>query len=141
MRDRERDARREARGGLMSGDERYLPPKDKGPAKAFTRDYVDGRRRFSEYFVFVAVGILIAGFMRDSRVQGVVAMVWLGITMIVAGEVSLMLFRLGRELQQRWPDPADRKGCKLYAVLRSLQIRKLRVPPPRIKAGGGAVKK
>ena len=28
---------------MMAGDERYLPARDKGPARAFTRDFVDSR--------------------------------------------------------------------------------------------------
>ena len=45
----------EARAGLMAGDDRYLPARDQGPAKAFVRDYIDRKRRLSEYFIFIAV--------------------------------------------------------------------------------------
>ena len=34
---------------------------------------------------------------------------------------------------------ADRKGALFYAAMRSLTLRKLRLPPPRYKAGGRPV--
>ena len=37
---------------LMRGDESALPPRDRGPAKAFVRNWVDSRRLFSEWFIF-----------------------------------------------------------------------------------------
>ncbi|MCX6433765.1 MAG: DUF3043 domain-containing protein, partial [Actinobacteria bacterium] len=38
-----------------------------------------------------------------------------------------------------FPDAADRKGITLYAVLRTLQLRRLRLPPPRVRRGGAPV--
>lgn len=139
MKQREREARMEARAGLMSGDERYLPPRDQGPAKAFTRDFIDRRRRLSEYFIFLAIGILIAGFFRNPQVQNIVAMVWFIIAALVVLEISWTLFSLRRQLQEKWPEKAERKGCLPYAALRALQIRRLRIPPPKVRPGGAPV--
>lgn len=138
MRQRDRESRHEARAGLMAGDEKFLPPRDQGPAKAFTRDTIDSRRRLAEYFVFVAVGILAAGFI-GGQAQGVVSMIWFIVTAGVALEVAWVLTRLNKELKSRWPDKADRKGCMAYGTLRQLQIRRLRIPPPRVKPGGEPV--
>jgi hypothetical protein len=134
MKQRNRDARAEARAGLMAGDERYLPARDQGAAKAFTRDTIDSRRRLAEYFVFVAVGILIAGFI-GGQAQGTISIIWFVVTGGVVLEVAWILTRLNRELKERWPEKSDRKGCLPYAAMRQLQIRRLRIPPPRIKPG------
>lgn len=138
MKQRDREARSEARTGLMAGEEKYLPKRDHGPAKAFTRDTIDSRRRLAEFFVFIAVGILIAGFI-GGRAQGVVSMIWFTVTAGVALEIARVLTRLNRELKARWPDKADRKGCLPYAAMRQLQIRRLRMPPPRIKPGNDPI--
>lgn len=138
MKQRDREARAEARAGLMAGDERFLPPRDQGPAKAFTRDTIDGRRRLAEYFVFIAVGILVAGFV-GGEAQGIISMIWFAVTAGVALEVVWIITRLNKQLKERWPDKADRKGCLPYGTLRQLQIRRLRIPPPRIKPGGAPV--
>ncbi len=141
MKQREREARAEARAGLMAGDTRYLPPRDQGPAKAFTRDYVDGRRRIAEFFIFLAIGILVVGFLRNPTLQNAVSFIWFGVVIIVVLEVGWMLFSLSKQLKQRWPDAVDRKGCMMYATLRVLQIRRLRIPPPRIRPGGEPIQR
>lgn len=141
MKERERQARMEARAGLMAGDPKFLPPRDQGPAKAFTRDYIDGKRRLSEFFIFLAVGILIVGFLRNPEVQNVVSLIWFVIVGLVILEVAWILFSLNKQLKQRWPDKQDRKGCLLYATLRTLQIRRLRIPPPRVKPGGAPIQR
>jgi hypothetical protein len=48
--------------------------------------------------------------------------------------MAWVLISLNRTLKERWPEKEDRKGSMLYAGMRQLQIRKLRVPPPRVKA-------
>ena len=60
---RARDARRidmaKQREALASGDERYLPARDKGPVRKFARDFVDSRYRVAEFFLPLAVVILV----------------------------------------------------------------------------------
>lgn len=136
LRQREREARMEARAGLMAGDPKYLPARDQGPVKAYVRNFIDRRRRLSEFFIFIAVAILAAGFLRNPTAQAVLSIVWFAMFGLVLLEVLWILYTLGKELKERWPDPADRKGTKLYAVLRLLQIRRLRIPPPAVRPGG-----
>lgn len=132
---RARKERSQARAAMMSGDERYLPPRDQGPVKAFARDFIDCRWRLSEFFVFLAIGILIAAFIRNPQVQATVSLLWFLVTALVALELVWVLTRLSGNLKERWPEKNDRKGALFYAGMRALQIRKLRIPPPRIKVG------
>lgn len=39
------------REAMASGDERYLPVRDKGPVRRFARDYVDSRWCVAEFFL------------------------------------------------------------------------------------------
>ena len=139
MRAREREERTKARAGMMAGDERYYPARDQGPGKAFTRDYVDSRRRLSEYFLFIAIGILLAGFVQSPQAKNVVSLLWFLIAGLVILDMVWFITVFSRRLKAEFPDPADRKGCKLYAGMRLLQIRRLRIPPPRFKPGGKPV--
>lgn len=131
--------RAKAREGMARGDERYLPARDQGPVRKFVRDYVDSRRTLAEFFVPVAVVVLLLGLMRDTRLQAFVTLVWMLIILFVAVDTSIMLYRMNNKLKAQWPDKAERKGVNLYAVMRGLQIRRLRVPPPMFKAGGRPV--
>jgi hypothetical protein len=139
MKARQREERMDARAGLMSGDERYFPARDRGPAKAFTRDFIDGKRRLSEFFLFLAVGILLAGLVQSPEVKGVVSLLWFVIFGLVILDVTWALYSLNRQLKQKFPDKADRKGCTFYAAMRLMQIRRLRIPPPRVRPGGQPV--
>jgi hypothetical protein len=49
-------------------------------------------------------------------------------------DTVLLLWRLGRQLKVRFPDTSTR-GAKLYGLLRSTQMRFLRMPKPQVKAG------
>ena len=43
---------------LREGDERHLPPRDRGPVRKYVRDIVDSRRSVAEYFLPLALVIL-----------------------------------------------------------------------------------
>ena len=123
----------------MAGDERYLPARDKGPARAFTRDFVDSRFTVAEFFIFVAVAVLVLGFIRNQAVQSVVSLGFFAFTAVIAVDTAILLFTLNRRAAAAFPDKSERKGITLYATLRALQLRRLRMPPPRVRRGGRPV--
>jgi hypothetical protein len=138
-REQARQQRMAAREALMSGDERALPARDAGPAKRYVRDYVDGRRTLAEYFIIIAVVVLIVGLFRNPQVQVAVSFIWFVMLVLLIVDMTILLVRLRNQLAREFPDPADRKGTMFYAAMRSLQIRRLRLPPPRVKPGGRPV--
>ena len=72
MRQKQREARAEARAGMMAGKEEYLFPRDKGPERALVRDIVDSRRNVATYFLPGALVVLIgssAGHARGGPVR------------------------------------------------------------------------
>jgi Protein of unknown function (DUF3043) len=139
MRERDRQARMEARAGLVAGDEKRLPPRDQGPVKAYVRDFIDGRFTAAEYFVFIALGVLVLGFVQNPVLYSWVSLGWFVVTGIIVVDTGFLLWRLNRALKQRWPDKAERKGALFYGGMRTLQLRRLRLPPPRVKRGGAPV--
>jgi hypothetical protein len=60
---------------------------------------------------------------------------WLVITLLVVVDTAFLGFRLRTTLKRKWPEPSERKGAVTYGVLRSLQMRGLRVPKPSVKRG------
>ena len=138
-RDADKQARYEARLALQSGDVRRLPARDAGPVKAWVRDAVDGRRSAGELFIPVAVAVLVLGFVRIQWVQVVLIWAWAVMLVGVVLDSLWLIWRLRRELPEQFPDPAARKGAISYAVLRSLQLRRLRLPPPKVRANGQPV--
>jgi len=135
-RDRARLDRERSRKGMMAGDERYLQARDQGPGKAFTRDFVDSRFAPAEYFIVVAILVLALGFVPVQAIQLWVTLGFFAFAAIMVVDVIIMVVRLNRTATKTFNNPADRKGLTLYAVLRVMQFRRLRLPPPRVKRGG-----
>lgn len=138
-RERDRQARAETRAALMAGDERALPPRDQGPVRGFTRDFIDSRFTFAEFFIFVALVVLVLGLIPNPYLQSVVSFAWFGLIFLVAADTLFILWRLNSALRKLFPEKSARKGALLYATLRTLQLRRFRLPPPRVKRGGQPV--
>lgn len=138
-RDRSRAARIKQREALLRGDEKAMPPRDAGPVRRFIRDYVDSRRTLAEYFVIVAMLVLMLGLVRNVQVQILVTIAWMLLLILVVINVAWLLIRLNAELKRRWPDKTERKGSMFYAGMRAMQIRRLRLPPPMVKPGGAPI--
>ncbi|WP_197356308.1 DUF3043 domain-containing protein, partial [Streptomyces clavuligerus] len=135
---RQRDARRadlaRQREALASGDERYLPARDRGPVRRFARDFVDSRFCVAEFFLPLAVLILIMSMIQAAQLQNIALLIWLGvIVLIVVDSIGLGL-RLRKQLNERFPDEPKR-GAVAYALMRTLQLRRLRLPKPQVKRG------
>ena len=138
-RERDREDRAKARAGMAAGDQRYLPARDQGPARAWTRDFVDSRFTAAEFFIFVAVAVLVLGFIRNTIVQQWVSIAFFAFAVLIVVDTAILIFTLQRKARVLFPDPVDRKGLTLYAILRALQLRRLRMPRPRVKRGGAPI--
>ena len=138
-RDIDREARAKSRAGLMAGDPAYFPRRDAGPVKAQVRDYIDRRRTVGEFFVPFAFVVLLLGLVNNPTVQTTVVYVWTSVLLLVVLDTILVGILLGRSLRKDYPEKSDRKGAVSYGVLRALQLRRFRIPPPRIKAGGAPI--
>lgn len=138
-RDRDREARAKSRAGLLAGDPQYFPRRDAGPVKAQVRDYIDRRRTVGEFFIPMAFVVLVLGLINNPTVQTTVVYVWTSILLLVVLDTVLVGVLLSRSLRKEFPDKSHRKGAVSYGALRALQLRRFRIPPPRIKAGGAPV--
>lgn len=130
---RQRDQRRQMREGLARGDERYLPARDKGPARGLARDYVDARRGIGEYFLILTVLILVLGFIPQLTLIAY-NLLWPLMMVTIVGEAIFVTRRVRRLAEERHPGESTR-GLGLYVAMRGLQMRRLRLPPPRVKVG------
>jgi hypothetical protein len=135
-RERDQADRQRARQGMLAGDERYLPARDRGPARAMARNFVDGRFTLAEYFIFIAILVLVLGFIPDRGIQTLVSLGFFAITAVIVMDAAVLLFMLSKRARREFPDSKDRKGLMLYAAMRSIQLRRLRLPPPRVRRNG-----
>ena len=135
---RQRDERRaqmeRQRKALAGGDERYLPVRDKGPVRKFARDFIDARFNVAEFFLPMAVVILVLSMVRVGSLQTIALLLWLIVIVLIVLDSFATGFRLRKRLAERFPDQ-NRRGAVAYALMRSLQMRRLRLPKPQVKRG------
>ena len=111
-----------------------MPPRDRGPVKALARDYVDSKRRVSEYYMYGLLVLLVLLFIRTPIVQTIVPLLVLAAVLIMGVEGVLIGRKVKSLAAERLPGQSTR-GLALYSAMRALQIRRLRVPKPRVKPG------
>ncbi|MFP1623962.1 DUF3043 domain-containing protein [Streptomyces sp. 5K101] len=135
---RQREARRadlaKQREALASGDERYLPARDKGPVRRFVRDFVDSRFCIAEFFLPLAVVILVLSMIRVAQLQNIALLLWLGVIVLIVIDSIGLAIRLKKQLRERFPNEPKR-GAVAYGLMRTLQMRRLRLPKPQVKRG------
>lgn len=141
-----REQRMREQQAMLDGDERYLPARDKGPVRRMARDIVDSRRNFGDNFVWYAMGLLglmfvisaIAGQIGQSTALLLLQVLNI-LTILVAGAAVVdgwfLSRRLRRALEAKFGAERVVKGTVMYGVLRAYQMRRMRMPKPRVGRG------
>jgi hypothetical protein len=119
---------------MKRGEAWALNPRDRGPARALARDFVDSKRRASEYYMYVLVVLLAAVFLKTKGLQEIISPLVLVLIVVIVLDALLIRRSLGKLVAERLPGESTR-GLTTYAVMRALQIRRFRVPAPRVGPG------
>jgi hypothetical protein len=119
---------------MRRGENWALPRKDQGPVRALARDYVDSRRSLSEFYMFGVLFLVVLLFIPGLRQSAVVDYAVLALLLIIITESTIVGGRVIRMAHQRFPGETT-KGVRMYAAIRGTQIRRLRMPAPRVKPG------
>ena len=119
---------------MKKGESWALNPRDRGPAKALARDYIDSKRRISEYYMYILVILLAAVFLRNKTEQQYISPLVLVLVVIIVIDAQVIRRSLRKLVGERLPGESTR-GLTMYAVMRALQIRRFRMPAPRVRPG------
>ena len=119
---------------MKKGESWALNPRDRGPAKALARDYIDSKRRISEYYMYILVLLLAAVFLRNKTEQQYISPLVLVLVVIIVIDAQFIRRSLRKLVGERLPGESTR-GLTMYAVMRALQIRRFRMPAPRVRPG------
>jgi len=106
--------------------------------KAYVRDFIDARISAGEVFIPVAILVLLLSLVRNAAVQTAVFALWMVTLVAVVFDTAWVIFRMRRALPVEFPNE-DRSGAVTYGVMRALQLRKLRLPKPRVRWNGQPV--
>jgi len=131
---RDREARRRIRQrqqeALRTGNDEFLPLRDRGPIKRFARDYVDRRRLVAEYLLPVLLFTFILTMFPQFATVGMLA--WMTATLVAIVEEIFLIRGLKKEVARRFPGQST-KGITLYTILRTTQLRRFRLPASQVK--------
>ena len=134
--DERRAAAKERQARMAAGDERYLLPRDKGPVKAHVRDLVDSRRNLLGLFMPLAILVFVALLVPYPRIQQYATLLCTLLLLAMVVEGFLSGRRITKQVREKFPkETVNGRSIGWYAFVRASQVRKLRMPKPRVRPG------
>jgi hypothetical protein len=127
----------ERREKMMAGEDAYLLPRDKGPARRFVRDIVDSRRNVLGLFMPSALGLIFVMLAVPSlTVQRLLSPAMLVLVLIMVIDGFIVGRKANKLVNEKFPDNTE-SGWKLgfYAASRASQLRRMRAPRPQVDRG------
>lgn len=134
-----RASRREAaatqRAAMLTGDERFLPARDRGPVRRYIRDVVDSRWTAGEFLLPVMIVTMVLMLIQQTWAASASFLLLWGYLFVAIFDGWLMWRRLKRRLYAKFGDEGIVRGNASYAILRAYQLRRSRMPKPQVKRG------
>jgi hypothetical protein len=122
---------------MMSGDDAYLLPRDKGPVRGFVRNIVDARRNLLGLFMPAALGLVFVMVSVPSpQFQRLLSPAMLVLVLVMLIDAVFIGRRVNKLVDEKFPTNTE-SGWKLglYAASRASQLRRMRAPRPQVKRG------
>jgi hypothetical protein len=121
---------------MMAGDDAVLLPRDRGPARAHARDLIDARRNIMGLFMPLAVVIFVTVIVPVPQVQAIGSLVCVVMLVMMALEGVLLGRYVVTRVRAKFPDEqVGGLSYGWYAFTRATQLRRLRMPAPRVARG------
>jgi Protein of unknown function (DUF3043) len=133
-RERDRGKRASRVAAMKRGEDWALPRKDQGPVRTLARDYVDSRLTASEFYLYGVILLVAVLFVPGLRQNLIVDYIILGILAVLLTEGWFVGRKVLALARQRYPGESTR-GLRFYAAMRGTQMRRMRMPAPRVKRG------
>jgi DUF3043 family protein len=134
-RDKRREAQLKQRVAMATGDDAHLPARDKGPVRRYIRDYVDARYNLAEFMLPVMIVVLALSFVQIPAVFAIVSIAVYALLLAAAVDAFLMWRRLKAKLVAKFGADKVGRGLAMYAVMRTVQFRRSRMPKALAKRG------
>ena len=131
------EAWRRQREAMRTGDERYLPARDKGPVKRYIRDYVDARFSLGEAFMPLSILLIVIMVGVQTRAPAIGLTVIMGLyavflLSIIDALVCWWLVR--RRLHAKFGEEKVKAQGTIfwYIFSRCFNLRRWRQPSPQV---------
>ncbi|HTZ91030.1 MAG TPA: DUF3043 domain-containing protein [Streptosporangiaceae bacterium] len=119
---------------LQRGEQWALPAKDRGQVRGLARDVVDARRGIGEWYMLMVVLLVVLLVVPGKSTKIIADVVVVALLLVVIVEAWLVGNKVKRLAAERFPNEST-KGVVWYAAQRGIQLRRMRLPKPRVERG------
>ncbi len=135
QRERVREARKRQRSALDgTGSDSHLPARDQGPVKGFIRDWVDSRFTAGQFLLPFMFAMFALTLVRSAWANALSSTLFLSVILFLAIDSFRITRGVKKAITERF-GAEQTKGTTMYALLRAWQMRRLRLPKPRVSVG------
>lgn len=127
------EERARMRRALDTGEEKYLPARDKGPQRRYVRDFVDARWGIGEWLIVGVLVFLGLSFVPSPQMQMISTVGMLTFVFLVILEGFWVGHQVKKRLEAKFG--VMEPGTRWYAAMRGTQMRRMRLPKPQVKRG------
>jgi hypothetical protein len=122
---------------MQTGDEKFLPVRDRGPVRRYIRDSVDARRSLGEYFLPIALVFVLLTFVfsQNIAVSGIIMVLLYATVLATVVDAFLLWRRLKTRIVAKFGPDGLERGMGMYMGMRVFQLRRGRLPKPQVKHG------
>ena len=122
---------------MVTGDEKYLPSREKGPVKRYIRDYVDARFSLGEAFLPLSVLLMVIMFGFQTRMPqiGLLLMMCLyAVFLLSIIDAVVCWWLVRRQLHAKFgADKVQAQGTIFWYIFsRCFNLRRWRQPSPQV---------
>jgi hypothetical protein len=127
--------RQAIKAGTRVGDERMMMARDRGPVRRLARDLVDSRRHVGVLLLPATLLPVLANLSPSVAVRAAATSVWLAAVLAAVLDMIVTGMVVRRRIRSGFPDETKLRGHVAYAVVRTAQFRRFRLPPPQVRPG------
>lgn len=127
--------RQEIKAGTRAGDERAMMARDRGPVRRLARDLVDSRRHVGVLLLPATLLPVLANLSSSVAVRATATSIWLAAVVSAILDMIITGVVVRRRIRAGFPEETTLRGHVGYAVVRTAQFRRFRLPPPQVRPG------
>ena len=129
------EKRKAVRVGTKAGDESAFMARDRGPVRRLIRDLVDSRRHVGVLLLPATFLPVLANLSSSLQLRAFATSLWLAAVLAAVFDMVTTGILVSRRIRADFPEETRTRGHVGYALVRTAQFRRFRVPPPRVQAG------